>query len=378
MLVCHIINSLNNGGAENILLKICKYSNKDRNKHYVISLIANGDLDNEFKKNCNKLIILNFHKNVFFIFQIFRLFKIIKEIKPDIIHGWMYHSSLLASLCGFILKIKNIHWNIRHTELILFKSSFITILIAKFMSFLSKNNPKKIVYCSEESKKFHSKFGFNNKNSTIINNGVDINIFKKSEIKKNKIIEKLNITDDEFIIGMIANYRPQKNHKFFIKSIGQFKNKNIPFKVILAGRNINKNNKELKLEIKKYSLEKDFILLDNINDVDFVLNTLDIFVLTSNFGESFSNVLIESMATSVPCITTNIGASAFIIKNCGWILNNFSEIELANLLNKVYKEKSNKKNWKELKYNNRKRVENHFSLPVMIEKYEKIWNNTYI
>ena len=84
------------------------------------------------------------------------------------------------------------------------------------------------------------------------------------------------------------------------------------------------------------------------------------------------------MATSVPCISTNIGASAFIIKNCGWILNEFDHIELANLLFKVYNKKSNKENWKELKYSNQKRVKNHFSLPVMIEKYEKIWKNTYI
>ena len=124
MIICHIINSLNNGGAENILLKLSKHSNKKVYKHHVISLIANGDLIKKFESECEKVHVLNFKKNIFFIIEIFRLYKLVKKIKPNIIIGWMYHSILLTSLIGKILKISNIYWNIRHTELIFFKSSF--------------------------------------------------------------------------------------------------------------------------------------------------------------------------------------------------------------------------------------------------------------
>ena len=70
MKVCHIINSLNNGGAENILLKICEYSKIEKNKtqHYVISLISNGDLYSKFNKSDVKVYELNFKKNFFFLF----------------------------------------------------------------------------------------------------------------------------------------------------------------------------------------------------------------------------------------------------------------------------------------------------------------------
>ena len=69
MKVCHIINSFNNGGAENILLKICEASkdNKNKTQHYVISLISNGDLFKQFNNTSAKVYELNFKKNFFFI-----------------------------------------------------------------------------------------------------------------------------------------------------------------------------------------------------------------------------------------------------------------------------------------------------------------------
>ena len=210
MIICHIINSLNNGGAENILLKLCKYSDKKIYKHHVISLIENGDLKKKFVNECTKVHSLNFKKNIFFIYEIYKLYKLIKEIKPNILKGWMYHSILLTSIVGKLLKVSNIYWNIRHTELVYFKSSIITIFIAKILSYISHNIPNRIIYCSEESKNFHNKFGFSNKNSSIIYNGVDINLFKYSKIKRDVVRKKFNIPDDFFIIGMFANYRLQK------------------------------------------------------------------------------------------------------------------------------------------------------------------------
>ncbi len=374
MIICHIINSLNNGGAENILLKLSKHSNKKVYKHHVISLIANGDLIKKFESECEKVHVLNFKKNIFFIIEIFRLYKLVKKIKPNIIIGWMYHSILLTSLIGKILKISNIYWNIRHTELIFFKSSFITILIAKILAYISNKIPNKIIYCSEESKDFHNKFGFSKENSIIINNGVDINLFQYSENKKYEIRKKLSIPDEYFTIGMFANYRLQKNHKLFFDSLNIFNKKKLPFKVLMAGRNIDKKNKHLYSQIKNNNLENNIILLGNIDNIYEIYNCLDIFVLTSNFGESFSNVLIESMSSSVPCITTNIGASAFIVNKSGWVLKEFNKYKLSDLLSHVYHLKLNKKKWDDIINQNRLRVEKNFTLKIMIDKYEKIWN----
>ena len=80
------------------------------------------------------------------------------------------------------------------------------------------------------------------------------------------------------------------------------------------------------------------------------------------------------MSSSVPCITTNIGASAFIVNKSGWVLKEFNKYKLSDLLSHVYHLKLNKKKWDDIINQNRLRVEKNFTLKIMIDKYEKIWN----
>ncbi len=375
MKVCHIINSFNNGGAENILLKICEASKDKKNitQHYVISLISNGDLFNQFNNTSAKVYELNFKKNFFFLSEVFKLFKIVKQIQPNILMGWMYHSSLLVYLIGKLLKIKEIYWNIRHTKLVFLKSSIITICISKFMAIFSNISKINIIYCSYESEKLHKRAGYNNKYANIIFNGVDVHKYKISKEINLKLRNKYQIEQNTLVIGMIANFRRQKNHKFLINSLGIFKEKKINFKLVLAGRDISYNNKKLLKIINKNNIKENVLLLNNVNNTNTLYSLFDVFVLASNFGESFSNVLIESMSSSVPCISTNVGASKFIIGNNGWILDNYNEKEFSNKLEQIYKLTKKIDYWNNLKELNRKRIIDNFSLEKMINNYNSLW-----
>ena len=102
--------------------------------------------------------------------------------------------------------------------------------------------------------------------------------------------------------------------------------------------------------------------MNNVNDANTLYSLFDVFVLSSNFGESFSNVLIESMSSSVPCISTNVGASKFIIGNAGWILDNYDEKKFSNKLEQIYKLTKKIDYWNNLKELNRKRIIDNFSL----------------
>lgn len=375
MKVCHIINSLNNGGAENILLKICENSKFEKNKtqHYVISLISNGDLHSKFNKSNVQVYELNFKKNFFFLIHFFKLFQLVKQIKPNILMGWMYHSSILAYILGKLLKTEKIYWNIRHTKLVFLKSSIFTIIISKLLAIISNFSKIYIIYCSDESKKLHSKVGYNNKFAKIIFNGVDIYKYKLSNETKLKLKNKYQIGQDTFVIGMIANYRKQKNHTFLFKSLNIFKGKKINFMLVLAGRDISYNNKKLLKIINKNNISDNVLLLNNVSNTSSLYSLFDIFVLTSNFGESFSNVLIESMSSSVPCFSSNIGASKFIVGDVGWTLNDFDQNDFSNKLEQIYKLTKENEYWNNLKILNRQRIKNNFSLEKMINNYNSLW-----
>ena len=80
------------------------------------------------------------------------------------------------------------------------------------------------------------------------------------------------------------------------------------------------------------------------------------------------------MSCGTPCVTTNIGDSALIVGNTGWVIPPNDSDALAKAINKALEEKqSNQKLWIQREKDCRNRVINNFSLEIMTEKYLKLW-----
>ena len=112
------------------------------------------------------------------------------------------------------------------------------------------------------------------------------------------------------------------------------------------GSNIDQNNKELVNLIDEYKLNHRVHLVGERNDIPLFMNSIDLLVLCSSYGEAFPNVLNEAMSCGTPCVTTNIGDSALIVGNTGWVIPPNDSNALAKAINKALEEKqSNRKLW---------------------------------
>mgnify|MGYP006124606399 FL=1 len=379
MKIVHIINSLKKGGAEGNLYRLCKFQKKKyKNKIniIIITLIDNGYYEYELKKKGIKILSLriNEENKIFdFIKKITKLRKYIKKINPDIIQSWMYHSNFLSI---FIPKKyhNRIFWNIRHSELNLRISKKMTILLSIICGLFSRFVPKKIIYCSEKSIKFHENNQYYCKKKTrLIDNGYSDKTYYPSNNLRLNFRKKNKIKKTDIILGYAGRYAKQKNIESLLNAFSKIVKNYENAHLYMVGKEINLQNKELINIISGLNIKDKIVLLNEQKNLLEFYNGIDLLVLTSH-SESFPNVIAEAMLCSTPVLASNAGCSKKIIDKYGFVLNKNDYLSITKGLKKSINILENKKrNWKLLKKNVRLQIKKKFSIEKMANSYSKNW-----
>ena len=366
--ILHIITSLGSGGAEKVLFNLVTNSDVDKFKHVVISLIGLDFYGDRLRDFGIKVYPLHVSKNN--LFAILKVFGILNQERPAVIQSWLYHADLVSVLARF-LGYQNIIWNIRNNRLVWNKSSKLTILIRKICAWLSFI-PVKIICCADAAKHEHVKVGYMNSKFKLINNGYDLSQYVFNNEIRIELRKELNIRCNEVVVGNVGRFDPAKDHLNLLNALGILKNRGKIFKVVLIGKNINSNNNELVGWVNHYQLQDVVILLDERRDVPNLYNIMDVFVLSSE-TEGFPNVVAEAMASELPCVVTDVGDAAKIVGDTGVVV----PIKNANALADGIEQLLNldAATLSEYGLKARQLVENNYSLPIMVKKYEKLYES---
>jgi glycosyltransferase involved in cell wall biosynthesis len=370
MKIVHVVTSLLDGGAEGVLFRLCTYDKT--NKHIVISLKGRGKYGKILLKQGIKIYTLNMKPNIFSFFSLYNLIKIIKIEKPDIVQTWLYHADLFGSIAAKIAGIKNLIWNVRHSNFDKVHTKKSLLLLVKILAKLSYTFPKKIIFCSKKSIKFYEQIGYDKKKITYIPNGYDLKVLKPNLFQKLIFKKKFNLNNKIPILGNVARFDPQKDHKNLLQALYLLKKDKIIFKCFLAGFMMNKQNVPLNQMIKKFELVNEIILLGSVKNINMIMNGIDFHILSSKFGEAFPNVVAEAMAFKKPCIVTDVGDSSIIVGKTGWIVKPNNSILLKNQIKKAINHLSTDK-WNKICGDARKRINVKFNIHRMVNNYNRVW-----
>jgi len=326
MLVCHVINSLNRGGAETHLLDLIKEQLKN---NYSLKLVAIGpdnkniiSIESEVSNLGIEIKRLN-GPRMFNFTSYFSLASYLKKHHFELIHSHQPRSDFMIFLLKKISrKISSIRWIVsvhgKH-DTYLEKNKFSNICRKIFMKRLSKfwQNATSVIAISDEVKEW------------IINLNSSLNVVVIPYWVNNnspKEIDRNSLT-----LGFLGRLNKNKGIEDFLEALNSINLNENNLKVNIGGYgNTDYINKLVKSIDDKNRTSVNF--LGYIEDRQKFFNEVDIFVFPS-YSEGLGLVLLEAMSYSKICLTRDVKPmNTYIDSDTGYLFNNLdSLIEKLNL-----------------------------------------------
>ncbi|MBU1022878.1 glycosyltransferase, partial [bacterium] len=249
--ILHIINNLNLGGAEVVLLDILKYSNRDDFDFHILLPYGEGELDNRARDMGLNLHYLKSGKTSGKISLYIEGVAEIRRLKPDLIHTHTRFSDLLGLYGGrqagvkirmmtvhaaglYFLDSKPLYEGIIEYGVVRFASHFAVIskAVGEYIQKYGNVNPKLI---------------------TLIYNGIDPERVCPKQIRERNLVRsELEIARDEFVIFSMGRLIPEKGFDILLDEFKIFRDQHGRGHLIIVGYGpqmdaLNKKAKELSI-----------------------------------------------------------------------------------------------------------------------------------
>ena len=298
MKLAFIIRDLGHGGAQRQLSILTAGLVREGHEVSVLHFYG-GPFEQHFRDAGVKTICIGKKSRWDLFGFFFRLIKAARSVQPEVLHGYLAESNLMAlflkPFCGF----PRVAWGVRDSQTdahlwgTLGKLSFrLNCLLARFADVIICN--------SKAGRDYYLARGYPAHKTHVVPNGIDTERFG------------LQVRSSGFsppVFGLVGRLSPMKDHATFLKAAALVPNG----RFVIVGSGDETYAQQMRDLATSLGVQVEWLPAQS--DMPSVYATFDCLVNSSAFGEGFSNVIGEAMACGVPCIASDVGDSAWIIGN---------------------------------------------------------------
>lgn len=326
-----IISNLEFGGAQRQLVELANNLSRDDFDVMVCSLSQYIPLGSGLDLPDEKVVIIQ-KKSKYDISVVFRLSKVLRENKVDVLHAFLFDAEIAARIASAMAGVavmvgseRNSNYRIKRNQMVAYR--------------LTKNLRDVCIANSRAGAEFNAQeLGYPEKHYAVVRNGVDTNRFQAGN--GTQLRESLGISQDQFVIGMFASFKEQKNHGMLFHAVKELTSSDRNFRVVLLGEELHGGAQGTTTYVQKIhelvgrlGIRDYCLFVGNQDDVEAYYRICDVTVLPSKF-EGTPNVVLESMASGVPVIVTAVSDNNEIVEHgkSGYVVDVGDEAGLARYL----------------------------------------------
>jgi len=368
-----VISGLRTGGAELTLYRLIKSLHSKQFDMSVVSLTTVGTVGSYLEKLGVPVLALRMHPWRINAFATWKLIAHMRQRRPQLVQTWMYHADLFGGLVAKVFAGAPVIWGVRQSNFDPISSNPVTMRIARLCAQLSRRIPSTIVCCSAAAYHRHGELGYLERNMTIIDNGVDVSQFAAAPDAGHKLRAELGVPPQAALVGLVARFDPQKDHATFVKAAVELVRCGTDVHFVFCGEDIEWSNDDLVELVRSAGIAHRSHLLGLRDDIPKVVAGLDILTSSSAYGEGFPNVVAEAMACEVCVVATDVGDSAKIVGEFGWICPIRDHQALVTAWEEILS--LDKEARCRIGADARRRVIEHYSLAHMASRYEALYRS---
>lgn len=368
--VLHVIGGLELGGAETLLYRLATHQLPGTEQE-VICLGRPDWYSARLEQQGVPVQHLGMASPWSALTRLRQLRGFLRARKPDVIQSWMYFANVLSGVLARGTGTPVV-WGIHNSSLE--HAGLLSRLCAVAGGAGSRRLASFVINCSQRSADLHEKLGYSNVRNAVIHNGYDPSAFRPDPTRRAATRRELGLDDNAFTIGSIARWHAQKDIPNLLRALRLAADSGVPVRGLLIGRGLTAGNEALAAAIEKSGCKDLVLALGPRSDAQDLARAIDLHVLASSGGEAFPNVVAETMLSGTPNVVTDIGDSALMVADTGWVVPSRDSQTLGAAIEKAWRERAEQPAlWEQRRERARARISDNFSFEGMAAAYAKVW-----
>ncbi|APZ43488.1 TIGR03088 family PEP-CTERM/XrtA system glycosyltransferase [Acidihalobacter ferrooxydans] len=365
-LIAHVLNRLDYGGMETVLVNLVNRMGDTPYRHAVICLSGYSDFRNRL--NSDRVPVVDIGKRPGKDPAAYaRLWRVLRRMRPQLVNTYniaALDTAPVARMAGCRVVHAEHGWTADRAA-VPKKYRLLRRAMSPFVD--------RFVAVSRDLENWlREDVGIAPARLACIHNGVDPTPLLASAAARTEARRRLGVPQDAFVVGTVARLDPVKAHAVLIEAIGRLiaATEEPPVRLYIVGEGAERQRLEALIE--RRGLGAHVHLPGARDDIPDWLAAFDVFALPS-WNEGVSIAALEAMAAALPVVATAVGGNPEVVvaERTGLLVPPGEAVALADALERYRHDPPLRQQHAAA---GRARMQADFSLASMVEAYRGLYD----